>query len=64
MYAIRSYYAAVDQVALRAELFDQGGLLVVLILDLADDLLDDVLEGDDPLDPAVLVDHHGQMQMP
>ena len=37
-------------------------LVVVLVLDLADDLLEDVLEGDDPGDAAVLVDDHGELQ--
>ena len=35
---------------------------VVLVADLADDLLEDVLEGDDPGDAAVLVDDHGELQ--
>ena len=34
----------------------------MLVLDLADDLLEDVLEGDDPGDAAVLVDDHGELQ--
>ena len=34
---------------------------VVLVLDVADDLLDDVLEGDDAAQRAVLVDHDGEM---
>ena len=36
--------------------------LVVLVGDLADDLLDDVLEGDDAGDAAVLVDDDGHLQ--
>ena len=35
---------------------------VVLVVDLAHDLLDDVLDGDDADGAAVLVDHDGQLQ--
>ena len=38
------------------ELLDPGRLAVVLVGDLADDLLDDVLDGDQPGGAAVLVD--------
>jgi hypothetical protein len=51
--------------------FDDGGLPVAvngwrrrgieLVLDLADDLLEDVLEGDQPDRRAVLVDHEREM---
>ena len=34
---------------------------VVLVVDLADDLLEDVLEGDDPRGAAELVHHHGEV---
>ena len=34
---------------------------VVLVTDLTDELLDDVLEGDDPVGAAVLVDDHGEV---
>ena len=36
----------------------------MLVLDVADDLLDDVLEGDDAAQRAVLVDHDGEMLVP
>ena len=35
----------------------------VLILELADDLLEDVLQGDDALDLSVLVHHHAQASL-
>ena len=34
---------------------------IVLVLDVADDLLDDVLEGDDAAQAAIFVDHDGEM---
>src|SRR5689334_2922246 len=39
-----------------------GAVDVVLVLDVADDLLEHVLEGDDPGDAAVLVDDDGELQ--
>ncbi len=41
-----------------AEVFGIGHLAVVLVGDVADELLDEVLERDQPGDAAVLVDHH------
>ena len=35
--------------------------LVMLVLDLADDFLDQILDGDQAVDPAELVDHKGEM---
>ena len=35
--------------------------LVMLVLDLADDLLDQVLDGDQPIHAAIFVDHHRHM---
>jgi hypothetical protein len=43
---------------------DGGGRAVVLVLDLADDLLDDVLERDDPGGAAVLVHHDRELAAP
>ena len=36
--------------------------IVVLVLDLADDLLDQILDGDEPVDAAELVDHQRHMR--
>ena len=36
---------------------------VVLVADFADDLLEEVLQGDDPFDAAELVDHDGDVQV-
>ena len=48
---------AVDLARAAGRLLALGGdLLVVLVVDLPDDLLDEVLEGDDPVGAAVLVD--------
>ena len=41
---------------------DRLGLDVVLVADLADDLLDQVLERDQPGGAAVLVDHDGHLE--
>ena len=40
------------------------GLLVMLVLDLADDLLDHVLDGEQPLGAAELVDDDGEVDPP
>ena len=47
----------------RAVLDDLGLLRVVLVLDLADDLLDDVLHGHQAGDAAVLVDDDGHLRL-
>src|SRR5258708_7044000 len=46
-----------------AEPFHRGLLLVVLVSDLADDLLENVLDGDQPRGAAVLVDHDREMNL-
>ena len=52
--------ALADQAAVLAR--DDAALDgIVLVLDVADDLLDDVLEGDDAAQRAVFVDHDGEM---
>src|SRR6266481_8784951 len=53
--------SAVDDVAALGPGFDTGNLEVMLVLDLADDFLEDVLEGDDATQRAVFVDHEGKM---
>ena len=52
---------AVDADAVVVDPLDRLVGQVVLVLDLADDLLEQVLERDDPLDGAVLVDNEGQV---
>src|SRR5215207_2141155 len=54
--------AAVDGVEVLTDLLDSGLALVELVLDLPDDLLDDVLYGDKPLDAPPLVDDDGHLQ--
>ena len=44
-----------------AEVLDLRGLAVVLVGDVADELLDEVLEGHEPGDAAVLVDDHREV---
>ena len=46
-----------------SELAHRLDLGVVLVADLADDLLEQVFQGDDPLDPAELVHHDGHVQV-
>src|SRR6056297_2995508 len=55
--------AAVDHEHARLEGPDQGVLEIVFVLDLADDLLDDVLEGDDALDAAVFVHDNREVDL-
>jgi hypothetical protein len=47
-------------VAERDEQFDRG--LVMLVLDLADDFLDEVLDGDEAVGARELVDHDGEVR--
>ena len=51
------------ELAVVAERLDQRFLAVVLVLDLADDLLDHVLHGDQAGGAAVLVDHDGHVPL-
>ena len=57
------HVALADQAAVLA-LHDAALDGVVLVLDVAGDLLDDVLERDDAAQRAVLVDHDGEMLVP
>ena len=52
---------AVDADGVVADALDGLVRQVELVLDLADDLLEQILERDDPLHRAVLVDHDGEM---
>src|ERR687889_741159 len=54
--------AAVDGIEVVTDLLDGWLALVELILDLPDDLLDDVLYGDKPLDTPPLVYDYGHLQ--
>ena len=52
-----------DPQAAAGQLLDRGLLDVELVHDLAHQLLDEVLQGDQAGRPAVFVDHHGQMEL-
>src|SRR5438094_7350037 len=54
---------AADQILAAAKVEDGDLFLLVLVGDLADDLLDDVLEGDDPRRAAILVDDDGDLHV-
>ena len=57
-------HLTVDQqaaVALRPHPVDGD---IVLVGDIADDLLDDILQRDDPHEGAILIDHHREMLAP
>ena len=49
---------------LRLDAGHERGRLVVLVVDLADDLLEDILERDDACRAAMLVDDHGELVAP
>ena len=55
--------AARDPEAARRHPLDQPLVLVVLVADLADQLLEQVLEGDEPGGAAVLVHHDGEVEL-
>ncbi len=55
----------IHEVTARLELLHRRVLVgVVLVADVADDLLQDVLEGDQPRRPTELVDHDGEVDPP
>ena len=55
--------AARDPQRAAGQVLDAGLLDVVLVGDLADDLLEEVLEGDEPGGPAVLVDDDRHVEL-
>ena len=55
--------AAVDEVVAVGEALDLGVLLVVLVDDLADQLLEAVLQGDQPGERAVLVGDEREVEL-
>ena len=56
-------YSGVDDVSLGAELLYELFVDVELILDLADELLEEILHGDDPSRPPELVDDHREVEL-